>query len=258
MNIKVFNYPTARGFVWRYLTVDKFLDLIVNKELPLTRLDSMSDSLEATSLYEIDNRLFNLPDDVYAKDDGSGSRKLSAAQRRQTYFASFWFNKPMESMGMWDLYSEHSGVAIKWRSNSFRKFVDEELDIAVPEVVYGKLYADVVLYRDLFDLSIINTLRHDKKLIGFHKHKAWEHEHEYRILLKLNLESLRETDGGKLTNVPPIVKLRIAPTYFQKMEVILHPRVNNWHKENIEKLVNYYAPNLTVKRSYLDMRKFDQ
>src|SRR4051812_13411894 len=98
--------------VWRYLTADKFFDLLTEKTLRLTRLDLLGDQFEASLTKGEAKRaqaMLNVLGWTGRTYDGSTLEKF-----RERLFASCWQIHEYESVGMWKLYIPNGlGVAIK-------------------------------------------------------------------------------------------------------------------------------------------------
>ena len=47
--IKLNEQPVSGSFLYRYLTIDKLMDFLLNQRIPLTRLNLFEDKLEGTT-----------------------------------------------------------------------------------------------------------------------------------------------------------------------------------------------------------------
>jgi hypothetical protein len=112
--------PDDDSMLYRYVTIDKLLDFLVNGRLPLVRLNLFEDKLEGVS---IDHRMLNYAGDKIAENfsDWGGelfkavtlnvnpNKRNSLRRQREifqkTNFANCWYINDHESVAMWQIYS---------------------------------------------------------------------------------------------------------------------------------------------------------
>ncbi|MHB8522735.1 MAG: hypothetical protein ACYDH9_18520 [Limisphaerales bacterium] len=113
------NLPPVQA-IWRYLAVDKFLDLITSRKLYLARLDRFDDGLEG--LWSNGNqhrrtRAWEAYHSAYNINADSLQMALQCLPQRLRYFASCWHINDREDRGMWRRYAPRAeSVLIKSRA----------------------------------------------------------------------------------------------------------------------------------------------
>jgi hypothetical protein len=122
-----YNQPNENSFLYRYLTIDKLLDLLLNERISLVRLNLFDDKLEGSELNHLRLNCFSDLEKKYMQKQGgtlsSISLTVNPTQRnersrqrenfQETNYASCWYINDYESVAMWQLYSKPDSVAIK-------------------------------------------------------------------------------------------------------------------------------------------------
>ena len=111
--------------IWRYMSLEKFLSLIENKELYFCRVDLFEDKHEAT-LPIIDKNNF-----YYSEEN-----KNYWENERKRHFVNCWIESPHELSLMWTAYAK-DGLAIKTTAGNLKKSLnDSEENIYLSRVKY--------------------------------------------------------------------------------------------------------------------------
>jgi hypothetical protein len=98
------------AYIWRFIDLPKFLDMLTTRSLYFTRGDKFDDPYEC------------MPPDEYMEVVRRGNSNLGGVNRqtrlfhyyRADYYINCWHMSPHESAGMWKLYAGvDAGIAIK-------------------------------------------------------------------------------------------------------------------------------------------------
>lgn len=231
--------------IWRYLSLPKFIDFIVNENIAFSRADTFADKKEGIS-----NELIRLINTYKAEKekysdnnsnfpyvgignpiDGLLLHALSTEEKKhlsqliieqKKYFISCWFVSENESMAMWDLYAKDHGVAIQTTIDvvvnsvtSTKFFVSE--NFKHKQVTYNNISKIASAYfentNEVFDLL-------------FRKDISYEHEKEYRFIISDDL-------GGAQI---PSKSVKLDCSSLNKFKIITHPLMPDWQYKNIRQL----------------------
>ena len=173
--------------VWRYMTFEKFLDLICTSELHLSTPDAFGDPWELVCPPVLMNERFwldsisanALPKDVcrieYAR--ALASFFASSPSRKREYAISCWTASGQENAGLWDQYAgvgSQTGLAI-YTSRSQLESVASDMSAVACDVDYvdGTCDASKLLNGDGLHLFRF-------------KRREFRHENEVRIVKYIN------------------------------------------------------------------------
>ncbi len=84
--------------IWKYMSIEKFLSLLINSRLYFSRLDQFKDSWEGTWT----NSLINSP--AFQNEEVLNKVKTLIATFNETFFVNCWFMSEYESNLMWGRY----------------------------------------------------------------------------------------------------------------------------------------------------------
>lgn len=165
---------TDSTVIWRYMSFEKYVSMLISKALYFSSVDEQLDKFEGF-----------FPKNVIISRD---QRKLIDTLRRITYINCWHINKA-ESVAMWKLYSEHNmSVAIKSTYGLVSK--------AIP----NHCHAEAVKYFEN-DQDLITT--HPIDLFA-RKRACFKHEEELRFIYQNSpLESTGVNSDGK-----PLFKIK--------------------------------------------------
>lgn len=220
--------------LWKYLDLHKFVSLVTKKSLFFTRLDSLNDPMEG-----IKTKFLREHADLN-KSINFDCSKIENWQSQN--YVSCWFTSDRESMAMWNLYSNADSVVIKVSfdllkkeiNNSFQKFVETENNLTIrgKSVMYHKLNPfDSSLPLQKFEFSALK------------KDVAYAYENEYRFLINVS----SRIDNKEFYEIPLDIDLL-------KLEVITHPKMEQWKFENIKELVRLAKIDVKVEKSVTVLR----
>lgn len=165
--------PNGNTIIWRYMSLDKFFDLIYRKTIFLNKIINLSDKYEG-----------KLPEKKYY--DGikfntqSGlvdSTKLKKRRQQEftikyAYGINCWSISKNEDYALWKIYTDNmkSGVAIKSTVGRLKKSIKSKDDFFIGQVRYGESFFNI---DEPSDLQIICS-----------KRKYYKYENELRLIVK--------------------------------------------------------------------------
>ncbi len=160
----------AASAVWRYMSVEAYLDLLRTSELHFTRASEMEDPWEGGYGRGNEEDRPRRYGDNYASMVRMGVFEiLSSLARRWTYL-NCWHASEYESAAMWDLYSGGKGVAVRSTWGQFTAALHGPATVLGAQVTYSD-----------YDIEWIpegNVL-----LPLTHKRQSFAHEREVRLLV---------------------------------------------------------------------------
>jgi hypothetical protein len=241
--------PKQGKTLWRYMDIHKFLDFIQTQELHFSRLDQMEDPFEGVS-----TRILRRIEALRTKARGNGDienpfnleglemamHKREIDKQQKSHFINCWFQGDRESMGMWNLYSNQDSIAIKVDSSVFTKYfgkdnrgwqLNKPYDFTGGNVEYAK----------------INPLEEAKVSVQktiLKKDQCWQHENEYRLYL---------IDSNPLEDSELVVRLKLDFNNF-KFEVVFHPKMDEWKKKNIQRVIENCDLKIETKNSDIQLK----
>ena len=247
-------------FLYHYTTLDKLALILRNRTIRLNPLDKMDDLQE------------NMTSDV--KNFG------------RIFFASSWTEEATESIPMWKMYaSMESGVRIGLPKNPFKRYpeqvtvketgelIDYDVLIPISELHQKGIYSTehekisiLVKMNYTYDLNLLEPkiLGEDEKSLEFstfgkYKSEYWEFQKEWRYLLwfiKPNAWNngnnfYEEVLAGNVTLPINYFDLKIDDGCFNKMEVLISPKMSEGNRILLDTLIKRYKPTALLKESVL-------
>lgn len=267
-------------YLWRYLDLHKFLSFITTKSIYLPRLDKFEDKQEGIALNHLiyknlKRRLDNDPIlskvSEYATVDNLGPtmNKIEDDLKiiQNFNFASCWVlcDGNIESVAMWNLYSNPNSIALRIKYSEFKKLFSQE--VVIDYGLTEDIICSPIQYFDFQqDSKILELLKDDSIDSIFFKDASFEHEKEFRIVIK---EKIRETpeinykEGisrkhiekfhNSIYNYPGrSIDLNNFINY--PFEIIFHPKSEDWAKSNIKQIVQKFNVPFKIFESELELK----
>jgi hypothetical protein len=247
--------PKDDEFLWRYFDLHKFLNLLQCKTFRFARMDQFEDPLEGIPLSalivyhaKLDRNLIQnitlselILDPNLAKDIPEElRRRLNAINGIQkSTFVSCWFYEQRESVAMWNLYSNPDGIAVKIPFGNIKKLLKVDQDDI------SAYYGGLVDYQDFTKVNPFQTnsaLKTGK--VALRKDKSFSHEKEFRFVIRTNTHKTEYTG----IDSAPINLKRLG------LQVVCHPRMPAWKKENIRGLLKVEGMHNALAPSQIQLR----
>ena len=234
-----YEIPEDDSVIWRFLDLAKFISLLKDKALFMTRADKFEDQFEGAVCALGDSDKYDEALKAYYSEclDGKPvSEQLIKNEHyaiqmiRKNSFMNCWFEGTYESIAMWRLYAsgkDAKGVAIKTTVGRLKKAIGRYVEIGrVDYIDYSKVWpnANEALWR---------------------KRLSFDYEHEVRVRII--------TEGG-LSPTPP--EFMMLPVNLDEMieSVYVSPMAETWFKNVVVDLLEKYGLNKQVFHSALDDR----
>lgn len=228
--------------LWKYLDFHKFIDLISNKTLHFTRLDQFEDPFEGVSYELIAKRHIaklheNSNNDGIPEEHQEAFKeniirkpleeyKIDSPKSQKSQFVNCWNKLERESMAMWDLYSNSNSIAIKLNGRRFidtiKAIIEKETKL-LPKHIFavGSIYYKKINPPDLWD-----NMESPCRLNALKKDVSFSHEEEYRLVIS--------SPTSMVDNNPKFHKIKVYESFFDDIEIICHPKMEDWKFKNIE------------------------
>lgn len=212
--------------VWRYLSFDKFINLLIHREIQFTRATLFSDQNEL--------RLLEAP---------KGKRELTKervkqlekriARLRETTYISCWSLGMSESYPLWKIYlgGARNGVAIRTTVGRLRSSLDQATDNYFDG---GVQYRQVVFEDDPTDEQLICT-----------KLEAYTYEREYRVFTQLSPQS--KSSSEEVASFTPNVLSEAVDLGSMLKYVYICPFSSSWFETTVRDSITRLAPDLQVE-----------
>ena len=170
--------------------------------------------------------------------------------RQKKYFISCWLIHHRESVAMWNAYSDDDGIALKVKSIDLIDSIIRNKDNINDIEKMKTLYHGKIVYKDFLNPNDRINLKDEIPIIGFQKDLSFEHEKEYRFLIKQDTNNFKEEDIS-------FAKLKLLDFENLEFDLIFHPKMEEWKKENIRKVLKaIMANNITTRNSELQLKEW--
>lgn len=210
--------------LYRYMPLSQFIAFIEKRQITLSQVISWEDTWEA-------------PSRKIPTKNPDGTLEYPIYSIEEDWFGQCW-SLNGQSDAMWRIYSpDKQGILIDTTVEKFKLITD---------IKYGML-APVIYYDDLTEI-LLNTasFHHYKHFVnGYLKRKAFDHEHEARLITINNIPGL----GKKHKNVTHI-QVDLNPNEFIE-GITIDPRASEWYVTTIQKYCNNRGFTIIPQKSNL-------
>jgi hypothetical protein len=232
--------PHGNSIVWRYMGLDKFLDLLTQKRLYFTNAANFTDGYEVSLPPNIlkSHRKALISKGLAGQDleDELADFKIENEPLRDHTLVNCWSIHPHESYALWKIYlgGAKVGVAIRTTYSRVKKC------IVLGENTYQEdIYTGVVQYKDYLPEKDLSRFR----LITT-KREFYNYEQELRLFILHSPDQLRGKElpynlkDGRHVQVD--LNLLIDKIY-------LSPFVASWFGDALKKILEKVEPNLASR-----------
>jgi hypothetical protein len=232
-----YDIPEDDSVIWRFLDLAKFISLLKDSALYMTRADKFEDRFEGAVCAEADSDKYDEALSDYYSNCQEGypvSEQLIQNEHkanqliRRNSFLSCWFEGTYESIAMWRLYAsgkEAKGVAIKTTVGQLKKAIEGNVEIGrIKYIDYSKEWPNT------------NEALWRKRL-------SFEYEREVRV---------RVMNKGGLSPTPP--NFLMLPVNLNELieAVYVSPMSESWFKDVVADVMRRYGVDKEVHHSALD------
>ena len=217
--------PDKDTIVWKYMDLSKFLDMLLCRQLFMSRSDKFEDQYEGT---------FSEPTYEELKKLSENNTEFLNYHKhhRKNVIISSWHINEYESFAMWQIFTKNNeGLAIQSTIGKLQDALGPENRYeqhigAVKYIDYKKEY--VPLENNFFPFLF--------------KRKSFQYEREVRIIADLSSQNMHINEGVK-TNVD-----------INKMidKIYIHPKSENWYKNLVIQLMQQLGFDFEIEKSDLE------
>lgn len=264
------NLPPDDSILYRYVTIDKLIDFLLEARISLVKLNLFEDKLEGVNLqhlklnYESDKIAEQMKKETNSFEflglNINPTKRNELRRKRENFqdknYASCWYVNNHESVAMWQLYSKPDSVAIRI---PFKALINElsNSNFNLPNYNYEKLTYGCVDYHQFNDFENLCKIDLKNDIQGFIKDSSFGHEQEFRIIVEAKQEPKyleargiipdEQVDEINENQNIKVIHLNLLNFKSLPFEIIFHPQSSDWHKQNINKMLDKF--NLTFKTS---------
>ena len=223
--------PHGNTVIWRYMSLDKFLDLIITDELFFSNAFSLTDRYEADIPIRnkelIRNKLLKkgLPENEV--NEKLTNLNMEVVAQKLATLVNCWSINQTESYALWKIYLSggKAGVAIKSTVGRLKKSINN-----IPNNKAEKIFIGKVSYTDFIDENNI-----DRKIIITTKSNYYKYENELRLFILYNY---KEQIDNKVANGHRIK----VDTNIMIEKVFLSPFTSSWFQNSFREVLSKIKP----------------
>ncbi len=235
---KTLDIPHGNTSIWRYVGLDKFLDLLMTQELFFSNAAQMSDQYEGLiPKRNLDYLMKSLEKNTSSQKDLEAEKlkKLQEIQSlRELTLLNCWTINQSESYALWKIYlgGSKSGVAIKTTVSKLIKAVKKGNDPYKEDIYLSKVkYADFIREEPENRFNIITT-----------KNKFYEYERELRLFIF----HYPDEEISPPYNISIGRRLKVDLNELID-EIYLSPFTGKWFNKTLIGVLNKLNPDLSKK-----------
>ena len=217
--------PDDDTIVWKYLDLSKFLDLLMCRQLFMSRSDKFEDQYEGT---------FSEPTFEEIKKIAENNAEFLDYYKthRKNVVISSWHINEYESYAMWQIFTKNNeGLAIQSTIGRLKEALEPErgYEQYIGEVKYIDYKKEYIPFdNDFFPFLF--------------KRKSFQYEREVRIVSDLTQHNLSINEGIK-ANVDISRLIR---------KIYIHPKSENWYKNLVIGLMQQLGFDFEIEKSDLE------
>lgn len=217
--------PDDNTVIWKYLDLSKFLDMLLSKQLFMSRSDKFEDQYEGT----------------FSEPTFEEIRKISAdnpkfldfyKSHREKVTISSWHINEYESFAMWQIFTQNTeGLAIQTTIGRLKKALEQEkkTEQFIGEVNYIDYKKEFIPFDDNFFPFLF-------------KRKSFQYEREIRIISDMSKKEMRIDNGLKVdVDINEMIE-----------KIYIHPKSENWYKKLVIELVSKLGFDFKIEKSDLE------
>lgn len=201
--------------VWRYMSFEKFANILATGSLFFSSADKYDDKFEGY-----------IPELIMQYYPSAVSRIVR--ELRQYIMCTCWHHNNEESMAMWDKYHlRNNGIAIKTTMGNLKNSLPDE-----PNIFIGKVNYEVESIENQNQIRMLEDTENLLYYPYFYKRKPFEYEQEVRAIIDIELIP---RDGTYESGKP--LKIDVQTLIGKDSEVIVSPHADEWIARTLELIV---------------------
>jgi hypothetical protein len=211
--------------VWKYLDLSKFLDMLLSRQLFMSRSDKFEDQYEGT---------FSEPTfDEIKKIAANNSKFLDYYKlHREKVVISSWHINEYESFAMWQIFTQNTeGLAIQTTIGRLKEalLTEKKTEQYIGSVNYIDYKKEFIPFEDTFFPFLF-------------KRKSFQYEREIRIISDVSNTNIKIDNGLKVdVNLNQLIE-----------KIYIHPKSENWYKNLVIQLVSKLGFGFEIEKSDLE------
>ena len=229
IELKGTRQPKNKDTVWRYMSFEKFANVLATGSLFFSSADKYDDKLEG-----------RIPQLVIRYYESAGIR--FDPELRQYIMCNCWHYGDEESMAMWDKYHlRNNGISIKTTMGNLKSSLPDE-----PNIFIGKVDYEVESIENQNQIEMPEDIENFLYYPYFYKRKPFAYEQEVRAII--DIASIPRDDSYKF-GIP--LEINVETLIDKSSEVIVSPHADGWIAGTLELIVERCGFRFPVNRSKL-------
>ncbi len=237
---KTLDRPHGNTVIWRYIGLDKFLDLLMTHELFFSNAGKMTDQYEGLIPKRNQDYLFK---SIQSKDISKKEIEIQKQKKWQDLHAfrdltllNCWTMSKSESYALWKIYlgGSKAGVAIRTTVSKLTKAIQKGNDPVKENIFLSKVrYADFIKDAPEDRFNIITT-----------KNKFYDFEKELRLFIFHDPATIQD----KIYPYNPSIGRRVKVNLNELIDTIyLSPFTGQWFDSTLTEVLRVLHPDLSQK-----------
>jgi len=226
--------PAWNTIIWRYMTLEKFLDIMLGDHIYFTNTSNMTDKNEC----EIPKR--NQKQFFIQNDEEAIIQWCDFHNRKKSSFINCWIMNRFESYAQWKIYlgGAKNGVAIKTNIKNLITAVNKTRIQSEEKIFAGKVKYSDYIKADICIEELITTKNH-----------FYAYENEFRLIILREPEFEQDLNENKLKTVNGIY-VNVDPLVLID-EIYVSPFGGSYFRKILESTIKEISPKLTsrIKKS---------
>ena len=221
--------PEGHATVWRYMSFEKFANILATESLFFTRADKYDDKFEGY-----------IPESTTLPHKPQVNPTVNRVDSdfRQYIMCNCWHHGAEESMAMWDKYHlRNSGIAIKTTMKNLMNSLPGEPNVFIGKIEYIENHNQIDM-----PIGVENFLHYPY----FYKRKPFEYEQEVRAII--DIASIPRDTSYEFGRP---LKIDVNTLIGENSEVIVSPHAEKWIAGTLELIVKQYGYQFPVNPSRL-------
>ena len=242
--------------LWRYMSLEKFANILATQSLFFTRAHKFEDTFEGHVPRQIAS-IYRSATSSYEKEHfGERPESLllkSVRDLREYVMCSCWHQGEHESMAMWDKYrTQNCGIVIKTSLKNLKNSLPDKPDVFIGKIKYLDDHNQIDVLKNV---SVLNLMHQPY----FYKRKPFKYEREVRVIIDFDswVRYLMDRGVTDITEVPELgemgisLKIDVDTLIGEKSEVITSPYTERWVTDTVSSIVKQYGSQFHVNPSKL-------
>lgn len=212
-DLKGIGQPKDEDTLWRYMSFEKFANILATESLFFTRADKYDDKFEGY-----------IPEAIMLSYESSGSQ--IAPNFRQYIMCNCWHHGDEESMAMWDKYHlRNNGIAIKTTTENLKNSLPDEPNVFIGKIEYIEDYNQIDMVEDVPPEIWLHYPY-------FYKRTPFKYEQEVRAII--DVVSCLQDDPYEFGRP---LKIDVKTLVGENSEVIVSPHADEWIASTLQLIV---------------------